>query len=47
MPENLLECPVLMSKEAATAIEADFLLVEGPAILRLQFVVLYFGHKLV
>lgn len=47
VPENLLECPVLVSEEAATAVEADLLLVEGPAILRLQFVVAYLGHKLV
>jgi hypothetical protein len=47
VPENLLECPVLMSEEAETAVEADLLLVEGPAILRLQFVVAYLGHKLV
>lgn len=45
--ENLLVCPVLVSEHAAATVETVLLVVEGSAVLGLQFLVVDLGHEVV
>jgi len=45
--ENLFVCPMLVSEHAAATVEAVLLVVEGSAVLGLQFLVVDLGHEVV